>query len=80
MKPREKQTRKVIRKPRSTKKTPPVLMLSNALEQFVLNNPNAITHRSQGITTYLTAITTDNLNQTVEAISYPETAFKKGTF
>ncbi|WP_257640746.1 tyrosine-type recombinase/integrase [Acetobacter orientalis] len=38
------------------------------------------THRSQGTTTYLTGITTANLRQTVEAISYPETAFKKGTF
>lgn len=43
MKPREKLARKVIRKPRSTKKTPPVLMLSDALEQFVLSNPKAST-------------------------------------
>ena len=38
------------------------------------------THKSQGTTTYLTSISTTNLQQTVEAISYPETAFKKGTF
>ncbi|WP_301272957.1 hypothetical protein [Acetobacter orientalis] len=35
--------------------------------------------KSQGTTTYLTGITIANLRQTVEAISYPETAFKKGT-
>lgn len=33
------------------------------------------THKSQGTTTYLTSISTANLSQTVEAISYPETAF-----
>ncbi|GAN65021.1 phage integrase [Acetobacter orientalis NRIC 0481] len=33
------------------------------------------THKSQGTTTYLTGISTTNLQQTVEAISYPETAF-----
>ncbi|MFT8913198.1 site-specific integrase [Zymomonas mobilis] len=33
------------------------------------------THKSQGTTTYLTSISTANLRQTVEAISYPETAF-----
>ncbi|WP_415578290.1 tyrosine-type recombinase/integrase, partial [Gluconobacter potus] len=38
------------------------------------------THKSQGTTTYLTNISTANLLQTIEAISYPETAFKKGTF
>lgn len=38
------------------------------------------THKSQGTTTYLTGITTANLRQTVEAISYPETAFKKIAF
>ncbi|MCP1216893.1 tyrosine-type recombinase/integrase [Acetobacter orientalis] len=38
------------------------------------------THKSQGTTTYLTGISTANLKQTIEAISYPETAFKKGTF
>ncbi|MBS0961249.1 tyrosine-type recombinase/integrase, partial [Acetobacter thailandicus] len=38
------------------------------------------THKSQGTTTYLTSITTANLRQTVEAISYPETAFKKIPF
>ncbi|KXV71321.1 integrase [Acetobacter malorum] len=37
------------------------------------------THKSQGTTTYLTSISTANLRQTIEAISYPETAFKKGT-
>lgn len=37
------------------------------------------THRSQGTTTYLTGITTANLRQTVEAINYPDTAFKKET-
>ncbi|MDE7547011.1 tyrosine-type recombinase/integrase [Acetobacter fabarum] len=37
-------------------------------------------HRSQGTTTYLTSITIANLRQTVEVISYPETAFKKRTF
>lgn len=41
VKPRKKLTRKVIRKPRSTKKKPSVLMLSDALEQFVLSNPKA---------------------------------------
>lgn len=43
LKPRERLTRKVVRKPRSTKKTPPVLMLSDALAQFVLNNLKAST-------------------------------------
>lgn len=43
VKPREKLTRKIIRKPRSTKKRPSVLMLSDALEQFVLSNPKAST-------------------------------------
>lgn len=38
------------------------------------------THKSQGTTTYLTAITTANLSQTIEAISYPESAFKKVPF
>ncbi|WP_395369831.1 DUF6538 domain-containing protein [Komagataeibacter diospyri] len=38
------------------------------------------THKSQGTTIYLTGISTANLLQTIEAISYPETAFKKGTF
>ncbi|WP_233133250.1 site-specific integrase [Acetobacter sp. DmW_043] len=38
------------------------------------------THKSQGTTTYLTGISTANLRQTVEAISYPETAFKKIPF
>ncbi|MFT8309348.1 DUF6538 domain-containing protein [Acetobacter malorum] len=38
------------------------------------------THKSQGTTTYLTGISTANLLQTIEAISYPETAFKKRTF
>lgn len=38
------------------------------------------THKSQGTTTYLTGISTANLKQTIEAISYLETAFKKGTF
>ncbi|KXV78612.1 site-specific integrase [Acetobacter cerevisiae] len=37
------------------------------------------THKSQGTTTYLTGITTANLNQTIEAISYPETAFANMT-
>ncbi|MBS0981444.1 site-specific integrase [Acetobacter thailandicus] len=37
------------------------------------------THKSQGTTTYLTGISTANLQQTIEAISYPKTAFKKGT-
>ena len=37
------------------------------------------THKSQGTTTYLTGITTANLRQTVEAISYPETAFSNMT-
>ncbi|MCP1217244.1 integrase [Acetobacter orientalis] len=37
-------------------------------------------HKSQGTTTYLTSISTANLRQTVEAISYPETAFKKVPF
>ena len=35
------------------------------------------THKSQGTTTYLTSISTANLLQTIEAISYPETAFKR---
>ena len=43
VKPREKLTRKVIRKPRRTKKKPPALMLSGALMQLVLSNPNAST-------------------------------------
>ncbi|GBQ59099.1 phage integrase [Acetobacter indonesiensis NRIC 0313] len=43
VKPREKLTRKVVRKPRSTKKKPPTLMLSDALEQLVLSNPKAST-------------------------------------
>ncbi|GAL98685.1 hypothetical protein AA0312_2778 [Acetobacter tropicalis NRIC 0312] len=43
VKPREKLTCKVIRKPRRTKKKPPALMLSGALMQFVLSNPNAST-------------------------------------
>nr|WP_281702016.1 tyrosine-type recombinase/integrase [Acetobacter malorum] len=38
------------------------------------------THKSQGTTTYLTGISTANLLQTIEAISYPETAFKKISF
>ncbi|WP_141325550.1 tyrosine-type recombinase/integrase, partial [Acetobacter orleanensis] len=38
------------------------------------------THKSQGTTTYLTGITTANLRQTVEAISYPETTFKRVAF
>ncbi|MCG4257676.1 DUF6538 domain-containing protein [Acetobacter senegalensis] len=38
------------------------------------------THKSQGTTTYLTGISTANLLQTIEAISYPETAFKKIPF
>nr|WP_276534421.1 tyrosine-type recombinase/integrase [Acetobacter orientalis] len=33
------------------------------------------THKSQGTTTYLTSISTANLKQTIEAISYPEIAF-----
>ncbi|GBQ22433.1 phage integrase [Gluconacetobacter sacchari DSM 12717] len=37
------------------------------------------THKSQGTTTYLTGITTANLSQTVETISYPETAFANVT-
>ncbi|KXV57206.1 integrase [Acetobacter senegalensis] len=37
------------------------------------------THKSQGTTTYLTSISTANLLQTIEAISYPATVFKKGT-
>lgn len=37
------------------------------------------THKSQGTTTYLTSISTANLRQTVEAISYPETAFANMT-
>ena len=37
------------------------------------------THKSQGTTTYLTGISTANLSQTVEAISYPETAFANVT-
>lgn len=35
------------------------------------------THKSQGTSTYLSAITTANLKQTVEAISYPDDIFKK---
>ncbi|NMC64377.1 MAG: site-specific integrase [SAR324 cluster bacterium] len=38
------------------------------------------THKSQGTTTYLTGISTANLQQTIEAINYPETAFKKIPF
>ncbi|ATJ89610.1 integrase [Acetobacter senegalensis] len=38
------------------------------------------THKSQGTTTYLTSISTANLLQTIETISYPEIVFKKGTF
>ncbi|OUJ10208.1 DUF6538 domain-containing protein [Acetobacter sp. DsW_059] len=38
------------------------------------------THKSQGTMTYLTSISTANLQQTIEAISYPETAFKKIRF
>ncbi|MBS1004370.1 DUF6538 domain-containing protein [Acetobacter thailandicus] len=37
------------------------------------------THKSQGTTTYLTGISTANLQQTIEAISYPETAFANVT-
>lgn len=37
------------------------------------------THKSQGTTTYLTGISTANLQQTIEAISYPETAFANMT-
>lgn len=37
------------------------------------------THKSQGTTTYLTGISTANLLQTIEAISYPETAFANMT-
>jgi integrase len=37
-------------------------------------------HTSHGTTTYLTGISTANLRQTVEAISYPEIAFKKIPF
>ncbi|GBR28677.1 phage integrase [Acetobacter orleanensis NRIC 0473] len=37
------------------------------------------THKSQGTTTYLTGISTANLQQTVEAISYSETAFANMT-
>ncbi|OUJ15663.1 integrase [Acetobacter orientalis] len=36
-------------------------------------------HKSQGTTTYLTGISTANLQQTIEAISYPETAFANMT-
>ncbi|MBF0886812.1 tyrosine-type recombinase/integrase [Gluconobacter sphaericus] len=36
------------------------------------------THKSQGTSTYLSGITTANLKQTVEAISYPDDIFKKG--
>lgn len=43
LKPRNKLTRKVVRKPRSTKKKQPALMLSDALAQFVLSNPKAST-------------------------------------
>ncbi|MFT8736812.1 MAG: hypothetical protein ABF760_05045 [Zymomonas mobilis] len=37
------------------------------------------THKSQGMTTYLIDISTANLQQTIEAISYPETAFANMT-
>ncbi|WP_249208543.1 site-specific integrase [Acetobacter okinawensis] len=37
------------------------------------------THKSQGTTTYLTSISIANLLQTIEAISYPETAFANMT-
>nr|WP_232091749.1 tyrosine-type recombinase/integrase [Acetobacter aceti] len=37
------------------------------------------THKSQGTTTYLTGISTANLKQTIEAISYPEIAFANVT-
>ncbi|MBS1029710.1 DUF6538 domain-containing protein [Gluconobacter albidus] len=36
------------------------------------------THKSQGTSTYLSGITTANLKQTVEAISYPDDLFRKG--
>ncbi|MCP1237816.1 tyrosine-type recombinase/integrase [Gluconobacter kondonii] len=36
------------------------------------------THKSQGTSTYLSNITTVNLKQTVEAISYPDNLFRKG--
>ncbi|MEN3167827.1 DUF6538 domain-containing protein [Gluconobacter sp. OJB] len=36
------------------------------------------THKSQGTSTYLSSITTANLRQTVEAISYPDNLFRKG--
>ncbi|GFE93080.1 DUF6538 domain-containing protein [Acetobacter persici] len=36
-------------------------------------------HKSQGTTTYLTSISTANLQQTIEAISYPKTAFTNVT-
>jgi len=36
------------------------------------------THKSQGTSTYLSGITTANLKQTVEAISYPDDIFRKG--
>ncbi|MBS1078892.1 tyrosine-type recombinase/integrase [Gluconobacter kondonii] len=36
------------------------------------------THKSQGTSTYLSGITTANLKQTVEAISYPDSIFRKG--
>nr|WP_249201596.1 tyrosine-type recombinase/integrase [Gluconobacter sphaericus] len=36
------------------------------------------THKSQGTSTYLSGITTANLRQTVEAISYPDALFRKG--
>ena len=36
------------------------------------------THKSQGTSTYLSGITTANLRQTVEAISYPDDIFRKG--
>ncbi|WP_249193423.1 tyrosine-type recombinase/integrase [Gluconobacter sphaericus] len=36
------------------------------------------THKSQGTSTYLSGITTANLKQTVEAISYPDGIFRKG--
>ena len=35
------------------------------------------THKSQGTSTYLSGITTANLKQTVEAISYPDDLFRK---
>ena len=38
------------------------------------------THKSQDTTTYLTGISTANLLQSIEVISYPEIAFKKISF